>query len=80
MADTRPTNWRNLATIIGVMVLVGTEVFGVALAAGWAIGGIFELGEAASYVLMALFSLAGAYLMLVLWRRATRIEPIRTGR
>ena len=29
-------NWQNLVTVVSVMILIGTEVFGVALAAGWA--------------------------------------------
>ena len=77
MASTRT---RNLVTIVSVLILVGTEVFGVALAAGWAIAGLFELGDTVRYVLMAAFSLAGAYLMVELWRRCVRIEPISGGR
>ena len=73
MASTRT---RNLVTIVSVMILVGTEVFGVALAAGWAIAGLFELGETVRYVLMAVFSLAGIYMMVELWRRCVRIEPV----
>ena len=67
---------QNLVTIIGVMVLVGTEVIGVALAAGWAIAGLFELGPTMAYVLMGLFSLIGLYAMLALWRTSVRVEPI----
>ncbi len=77
MATTsRTVNWRNLLTIVSVMILVGAEVFGVALAGGWALAGLFELGRTASYVLMALFSGLGAYAMLMLWRRATAVEPV----
>jgi len=72
----RHVNWRNLTTIISVMILVGAEVFGVALAAGWALAGLFGLGQAASYVFMALFSALGLYAMLMLWRRAVAVEPI----
>lgn len=72
----RPVNWRNLTTIVSVMILVGAEVFGVALAAGWALAGLFELGEVASYLFMASFSALGAYAMLMLWRRAVVVEPI----
>ena len=77
MADPRPINWRHLSTVLSVMVLVGTEVFGVALAAGWAIAGLFELGDVVGYALMGLFSLAGLYAMVLLWQRATSIEPLR---
>jgi hypothetical protein len=69
--------WENLLTIISVMILIGAEVFGVALAAGWAIAGLFELGDTAGYVLMGLFCLVGAYAMLILWRHAVAVEPIR---
>jgi hypothetical protein len=68
---------RNLITIVSVLILVGTEVFGVALAGGWAIAGLFELGEIAAYVLMVLFSLLGLYAMAALWRSAVKVEPIR---
>ncbi len=67
---------RNLITIISVLILIGTEVFGVALSAGWAIAGLFELGNTVAYVLMALFSLLGLYGMLALWRTSVRVEPI----
>jgi hypothetical protein len=68
---------RNLITIISVLILVGTEVFGVALAGGWAIAGLFELGPTVAYVLMGLFSLLGLYAMVALWRNSVRVEPIR---
>ncbi|HYF56490.1 MAG TPA: hypothetical protein VEA41_19710 [Salinarimonas sp.] len=60
------------------MILIGAEVFGVAFAAGWAIAGMFELGDTVSYALMGLFSLLGAWAMLALWRRAVAVEPIRS--
>jgi hypothetical protein len=75
-AAPRAFNWRNLTTIVSVMILVGAEVFGVALAAGWALAGLFELGTTASYLFMALFSTLGAYAMLLLWRRAVAVEPL----
>jgi hypothetical protein len=70
-------NAGNLLTVVSVLILVGAEVFGLAVAAGWAIAGLFELGDAVSYALMAAFSLLGLYAMLLLWRRAIQIEPIR---
>jgi hypothetical protein len=73
----RTTNWRNLITIVSVLILIGTEVFGVAFAGGWAIAGLFELGSTVAYVLVALFSLLGAWALLSLWRHAVAIEPIR---
>ena len=69
--------WDNLLTVISVMILIGAEVFGIAVAAGWAIAGLFELGDTVSYGLMVIFSLIGLYAMLILWRRAVQVEPIR---
>jgi hypothetical protein len=68
---------RNLVTVVSVLILIGTEVFGVALAGGWALAGLFELGDTFAYILMGLFSLLGLYAMLGLWRNAVAIEPIR---
>ncbi len=77
MAASSRLNTRNLLTVLSVMVLVGTEVFGIAVAAGWALAGLFELGEHVGYALMGLFGAAGLYVMVMLWRRAIAIEPIR---
>ena len=77
MARQNGINWVNLLTILSVLILIGTEVFGVALAAGWALAGLFELGDVVGHVLMGLFSLAALYVVYMLWRRAAHIEPIR---
>jgi hypothetical protein len=77
LARSNELNWQNLVTIVSVMILIGTEVFGVALAGGWALAGLLELGEQVGYALMAIFSLGAAYVMWVVWRRSIAVEPIR---
>ncbi len=77
MPASRSLKPRSLVTILSIMVLVGVEVFAVAIAAGWALAGIFELGDTVGHVLMGLFSLLALYIMVQLWQRATSIEPIR---
>ena len=77
MARSNDLNWGNLVTIVSVLILIGTEVLGVALAAGWALAGLFELGDVVGHALMGLFSLGALYVMFMLWRRASHIEPIR---
>ncbi len=79
MAQAKRTNWRNLITLISIMILVGAEVFGVAISAGWAIAGLFELGHIVGYALMGLFSLFALYILVHLWRRCVAVEPL-TGR
>lgn len=77
MPETKPLNPRNLATVVSILVLVGVELFGAALAAGWAIAGLFLLGDTVGQVLMALFSIAAAYGLFVFARRVLSVEPIR---
>ena len=76
MAQAKSTNWRNVITVISIMIMVGAEVFGVAIAAGWAIAGLFELGDYVGYGLMALFSLFAVYILVNLWRRCVAVEPL----
>ncbi len=76
MAQANGTNWRNLITVVSIMILVGAEVFGVAISAGWAIAGLFELGDYVGYILIGLFSLFALYVLVVLWRRCVAVEPL----
>ena len=62
-------------TIISLMVLIGVEVFAVALSGGWALAGLFELGDVVGYVLMAIFGVGAAWLMLQLWHKAATADP-----
>jgi hypothetical protein len=78
VAQATRTNWRNVITIMSIMILVGAEVFGVAISAGWAIAGLFELGDIVGYVLMGLFSLFAVYILHALWRRCIAVEPLST--
>jgi len=72
----RHTNWRNLIMVVSLAILIAVELFGVALAAGWALAGLFELGPIFEYVLMALFSVGAGYAMLNLMRRVLKIERL----
>lgn len=77
MAATQRLQGRSLVTIISVMILIGAEVFGVALAGAWALAGVFELPETIGYGLMGLFALGGVYIMVQLWRKAVAVELAR---
>lgn len=80
MSDRRAgINWRNLLTLISVTVLVGTEVLGAALAAGWAVAGLFELGTTFEYAFMSLFAAFGVWALAAFVRSARRIEPVRSN-
>ena len=70
-AQTRPAEGRSYVTLLSMMILVGIEVFAVALSGGWAIAGLLELGDVVGYGLMAVFSVFAAWIMIQLWQRAT---------
>jgi hypothetical protein len=76
-AASKPINWTNALTLLSVAILVGTEFVGAAAAAGWAIGGLFALGQTITHVLegvLVLTALTGLYYFL---RAAEAHEPIR---
>ena len=77
MADPKPINWRNALTIISVAILVGTELVGVSWAAGWALGGIFQLPRAFSLAFEIAGGLFGMVMLFYFVRAALRVEPIR---
>ena len=76
MSGKNSINWRNVGTILSLMILVGAEIFGVALASGWAIAGWFQLGTTIEHALMGLFCLIGAYALFLFMRKAVSVEPI----
>lgn len=73
----RPINMTNATTLVSVAVLVGTELVGAGGAAGWAIGGLLQIGDMLTHALEAVLigaALAGLYYFL---RAAIAHEPIR---
>ncbi|MDE2115118.1 MAG: hypothetical protein KGJ29_09675, partial [Hyphomicrobiales bacterium] len=67
----------NAVTLIAVAILVGTEFIGTAWAAGWAIGGYYQLGPTISHVVEIAGALIGAALLFYFMRVAIRAEPFR---
>ena len=77
MAESRPINWTNAVTLLSVAVLVGTELVGAGAAAGWAIGGLFQLGELVTHGLEAVLVLVALTGLFYFLRAALAHEPIR---
>jgi hypothetical protein len=69
-------NTSHMITIVALAILVGTEVFGVALASAWAVGGLFELGPTITYGMMAVFCAAGLYTLVRFIQNAIKVEPL----
>ncbi len=77
MAEAAPINWTNATTLISVAILVGTELVGAGAAAGWAIGGLFQLGETVTRGLEGVLILAALGGLFYFLRAALAHEPIR---
>ena len=77
LAEAAPINWTNAVTLLSVAILVGTELIGAGAAAGWAIGGLFQLGETITHILQGVFVLAALTGLYYFLRSALSHEPIR---
>jgi hypothetical protein len=78
LADPRPINWLHVSTLVAVAILVGTELVGASWAAGWALGGIFQLDPLVSRAFEVFFALIGFVGLYFFMRTAIRHESIRT--
>lgn len=70
-------NWRNLITLGSLTLLVGVEVIGAAIAGGWALAGLLDLGTTLEYVFMAAFAALAVWGMVKFLRAGLKVEPIR---
>lgn len=70
-------NWSNVLTVSSASLIIATEALAVALAAGWALAGLFNLGDIGEYGLMAIFSAAALYVCVAYFRKAAKAEPLR---
>lgn len=64
----------SMLTVLSATALVGTEAVATAVAAGWALAGLANLGDVGEYALMALFSVVAVYVSVAYFRRAYRVE------
>jgi hypothetical protein len=75
----RRVNWTNVTTVLSAAILISAEVFGAAFAGGWALAGLFGLGQYGVWVLQVIFFLAGMAVMVSFIRAAQRVEPFVGG-
>jgi hypothetical protein len=77
MAEQKPINWTNARTLIALAILVGTELVGASWAAGWALGGLFQLGPTVGHVFEGTFIAIGFVGLYYFMRAAVAHEPFR---
>ncbi|MFG1376771.1 hypothetical protein [Xanthobacter autotrophicus] len=68
----------HLFTVLSATALIATEALATAIAAGWALAGLLNLGDVGEYALMGLFALVAVYVSIVYFRRAVRVEASLT--
>ena len=69
-------NPKNTLTVISATILVGVEVLVAGVAGGWALAGMFGLGEVGAWVLEAAGAALALYFVVQFWRVANRVEPV----
>jgi len=75
VSGTRGVHWTNVITVVSAAILIGTEIIGAGMATGWAIAGLFGLGEVGAYVLEGIFVALACVIIFNFVRRAAKIEP-----
>lgn len=77
MATKKPFHLENLTTVVSVAILLGTELVAMAWAAGWALGGLFQLPPNIDYSIQAFLVALSLYGVYRFVRAALKVEPIR---
>ncbi|MBS7704594.1 hypothetical protein [Chelatococcus asaccharovorans] len=76
MPNTNRLSLKSLLTVGSAIVLVAVELLCVALAGGWALAGLFQLGTTVEYIFMGLFTLLALWAIVAFARNALKVEPI----
>jgi len=77
VTERKPINMTHLITLVSVTILVGTEFVGTSWAAGWALGGLFQLPPVVSTAVEIIFAPLGVVCLYYFVRAAAKAEPIR---
>ncbi len=69
-------NTKHGLVVISATILVGVEVLVAGVAGGWALAGMFGLGEIGAWVLEAAGAVLALYIVWGFFRSANRVEPV----
>ena len=69
-------NALNAVTVISATILVGVEILVTGVAGGWALAGMFGLGDIGAWILEAAGAALALYFVVAFWRLANRVEPV----
>ena len=79
MSSGRRIRWDHVSTVISAAILLGAELIGAGLAAGWAIAALFEANWVWELIFEGLFGLHAIYGIYRFVLRAKEVEPFVEG-
>lgn len=80
MANARKLNLGHTFAVVGAVILVGSEIIAAAIAAAWAIAGLFKLGDLFFLMFAVMFGGAAVVATYAFARTAARVEPLFDGK
>lgn len=79
MTTGRRIRWDNVSTVTSAAILLGAELLGAGLAAGWAIAALFEASWVWELIFEGIFALLAIYGIYRFVKKAKSIEPFVGG-
>lgn len=79
MSTGRRIRWDHVSTVGSAAILLGAELLGAGLAAGWALAALFEANWVWELVFEGLFALLAIYGIYRFVKKAKSIEPFVEG-
>ncbi|MBS9477408.1 hypothetical protein KIP89_09835 [Ancylobacter sp. VKM B-3255] len=79
MSTGRRIRWDNVSTVISAAILLGAELIGAGLAAGWAIAALFDASLAWELAFEGVFALLALYGVYRFVMKAKSVEPFVEG-
>ncbi|MCS0495014.1 MULTISPECIES: hypothetical protein [Ancylobacter] len=79
MSTGRRIRWDHLSTVVSAAILLGAELIGAGLAAGWAVAALFEASWEWEVGFEAVFGLLALYGIYRFVMKAKSIEPFVEG-
>lgn len=79
MSTGRRIRWDHVSTVVSAAILLGAELIGAGLAAGWAIAALFQVGWLGEMIFEGLFGVLALYGIYRFLRKAMTVEPFVQG-
>jgi len=75
----RRIRWDHVSTVVSAAILLGAELIGAGLAAGWAVAALFEASWHWELIFEGVFALIAIYGIWRFVQKARQVEPFTEG-